>query len=315
MPLKAPKFWSGRNCLAAILIPVSWIYRAVHTLKTSVSKPYCSTLPVICIGGVVAGGSGKTPVLHALSDFIQASYIYSRPIILTRGYGGTLKGPTKVDLSVHSAYDVGDEAILHAARLPTIVACDRAAGARLAEAMGADVILMDDGLQNTSLAKTLSFAVIDATYGVGNGWILPAGPLRESMASALKKIQAVIVTGGMLTMSLPVPMLQTKLTVTSHHDKNRTYYGFAGLGRPEKFRETLERNKFQLIGFRSFPDHHKYSLQDIERLLSNAGMHRLITTQKDIVKIPAEFHDRIDVLKISLSFESPETLIPLLKHS
>lgn len=315
MPPKTPEFWQHRTWRSALLLPLSWIYSSVYTLKTRFSKPYRSRLPVICIGGIVAGGSGKTPVLHALADLIQAQDIYNRPVILTRGYGGTLKGPTKVDVSVHSAADVGDESILHAARLPTIVARDRAAGARLAEAMGADVILMDDGMQNTTLAKTLSFAVIDAAYGTGNGWILPAGPLRETMNSALKKIDGVIITGGMLPLSLPKPVLQTRLSITSHHDKNRTYYGFAGLGRPEKFRQTLESNGFRLVGFRSFADHHKYSRKDIETLLSHAGVHRLITTEKDIVKIPTEFHDRIDVLKISLAFEDADILATQIQRS
>ncbi len=315
MPPKTPEFWQHRNWRAALLLPLSWLYSGVHTLKIRFAKPYRSTLPVICIGGIVAGGSGKTPALHALADLIQARDLYSRPVILTRGYGGILKGPTKVDVSVHSAADVGDEAILHAARLPTIVARDRAAGARLAEAMGADVILMDDGMQNPALAKTLSFAVIDAAYGTGNGWILPAGPLRETMNSALKRIDGVIVTGGTLLLSLPTPVLQTRLTITSHHDKNRTYYGFAGLGRPEKFHQTLDNNGFRLVGFRSFADHHRYSRKDIETLLSHAGAHRLIATEKDIVKIPAEFHDRIDVLKISLAFEDADGLAALVRRS
>jgi tetraacyldisaccharide 4'-kinase len=310
---ETPSFWSRRGFIAYALLPLSWIYGAARCFLSSMAKPYSADIPVICIGGAVVGGSGKTPVLHAIADLITSQNLYDRPVILTRGYGGELKGPTKVDLEAHDASDVGDEAILHAARLPTIVSRDRAAGARLAQAMGADVILMDDGLQNTSLVKTMSFLVVDGEYGNGNGFLLPAGPLRETFKSAVKKSSAIIVTGGSLNMQADVPVLQTNLQIISQHDKSRYYYGFCGLGRPDKFKKTLVDQGFQLAGFKAFPDHHPYSFPDLFDLLSLAGPHRMITTEKDIVKIPTEYHDRIEVLCISLAFEEPEKIVDLLR--
>lgn len=298
MPLKTPSFWARRGLVARLLLPLSFLYVAVHKLKTKLAKPYKSTVPVLCIGGVVAGGSGKTPVVHAILALIRGHALFENPVILTRGYGGDLMGPTLVDLSVHTAREVGDEAILHAAHAPTIVSRDRAQGAILASMMDADVIIMDDGLQNTSLEKNMSFLVLDK-QGLGNFYLLPAGPLREPLEDAEAKCALVID--------------KTAIRVVSDHNKAKSYYGFAGLGRPEKFKRTLEGNGFTLAGFTAFADHHAYTAKDVERLKALAHGARLITTEKDFVKIPAEFHSDIDVLQIVHEFEDTSVILDHLK--
>lgn len=309
---QTPKFWQSRNLLAYALLPFSWLYKLGHGLKTKLAKPYKSRVPVICVGGVVAGGSGKTPVVHALVKLAREEMSFENPVILTRGYGGVVQGPSLVDPQIHNYMDVGDEALLHATQAPTIVAKDRAAGLKLAEIMGADLVIMDDGLQNSSVAKTISFAVVDAHYKFGNGYTLPAGPLREPVKWAMKKIDAIILANGDTAIDHKT-VFKTSLQVLSEHDRTRTYTAFAGLGNPEKFKKTLEQNGFKVGDFKAFPDHYPYAPEEIEQLIIQADSNALITTQKDLTRIPAVFWDAIHVLRIGLSFEAPATVCNLIR--
>lgn len=311
---KTPKFWGEDGLWARLLCPLSYLYLAGHKLKTALTTPYTSSLPVICIGGVVVGGSGKTPTVHALLELVAKEKIFERPVILTRGYGGKLKGPTLVDVEHHSVRDVGDEALLHATYVPTIISTDRAAGARLAEAMGADVILLDDGLQNNTLAKTISLLVIDAKQGLGNGYLFPAGPMREPLMDCLKKCIAVVQINGVMPLETDIASVPAKISIISEHDKDKSYYAFAGLGRPEKFKDTLTENGFTFAGFKAFPDHYAYKDEDVKMLMLAASPHRLITTEKDFVKIPEEFRDQVDVVSIALTFDNPQYMTALLKR-
>lgn len=313
MPLKTPAFWSKKNIIAAALRPLSCIYLLGHKIKGALAHPYESNLPVLCIGGIVAGGSGKTPIVHAVIDLIREQGIFENPVILTRGYGGTLKGPTLVDLSVHGAEDVGDEALLHASRAPTIVARHRAQGAMLAEAMEADVIIMDDGLQNNSLKKTLSFLVIDSSQGLGNGYCLPAGPLREPFYDALARCSLIIQTGaeGHALPSSDKPVARAGLHIVSANDHGKTYVAFAGLGHPEKFERTLMADGFKIARFIPFADHHPYSPSDMAAMRAD-GL-PLITTEKDFVRIPPGARGGIDVLGISYHFETPQVVVDQIK--
>ncbi len=307
MPLKTPAFWQEKGWQAKLLLPLSWIYLLGHKIRTKLAKPYTSRLPVLCIGGVVAGGSGKTPATHAVIAFIREHGIFNNPVILTRGYGGKLKGPTIVDPIVHSAADIGDESFIHSAHAPTIVSRNRAAGARLAEAMGADIIIMDDGLQNTSLTKTASILVLGS---IGNGYMLPAGPLREPLKDALSKAAMIFETAD-THMYFGQPSTKTVLQIISSHDLSKSYVGFAGLGNPEKFERTLIENGFHVRDFISFPDHHPYSESDLKKLTEVAGSATLITTEKDSVRLPASF--QAEVLQVSMAFEKPQEIINLLK--
>lgn len=312
MLLKTPAFWTGKNMIAAALRPLSYAYLAGHKIKTALTRPYKSSVPVLCVGGVVAGGSGKTPVVHAVIDLIRERELFENPVILSRGYGGALKGPTLVDLSVHGAGDVGDEALLHASRAPTVVARNRAQGALLAEAMDADLIIMDDGFQNNSLEKTLSFLVIDSSQGLGNGYCLPAGPLREPLEEALARCALVIRTGADGNFpAVDKTVVNAKLNIVSSNDRGKTYVAFAGMGHPEKFKRTLERDGFNIARFVPFADHHPYSRTDIAALKADGWP--LITTEKDFMRIPAEDRDAVDVLSISYSFEAPQVVADSLK--
>lgn len=315
MPPKAPAFWTwpGHTIMSRALTPASWIYRAASAMLKRAAKPYKSHLPVLCIGGAVMGGSGKTPVLHALLPLLEQSG-FVRPVILLRGYGGTLKGPTRVDPAIHTASDVGDEAILHAWRAPTIIAADRAAGARMAEAMNADIIIMDDGLQNNSLEKTASVLVYDTLRGAGNGQVFPAGPLREPLSAAAEKCVAIVATGGGARADFPgKPVFETALSITSSHDKAVNYGAFAGIGYPEKFKNTLEQNGFRLTAFVPFPDHHPYSPGDCEMLLRPALP--LLTTEKDYVRLPENLRARTQAVSIALAFDDEATFSALLKKA
>lgn len=312
MPLKTPAFWAGKNMIAKALRPLSCIYLFGHRIKEALAQPYKSGIPVLCIGGIVAGGSGKTPTVHAVIDLIREQGLFENPVILTRGYGGSLKGPTLVDLSVHGVADVGDEALLHASRAPTVVACDRSRGALLAEAMDADIIVMDDGFQNNSLEKTLSFLVIDSSQGLGNGYYLPAGPLREPLEDALTRCALVVRTGeGEQFPLLDKPSVKATMQIVSANDHGKTYLAFAGLGHPEKFKDTLERDGFKIARFVPFADHHPYSRADIAALKKD-GL-PLITTEKDFMRVPVEEQDDIDVLGISYRFETPQIVVDHLK--
>ncbi|PZO81908.1 MAG: tetraacyldisaccharide 4'-kinase [Micavibrio aeruginosavorus] len=309
MPLKTPDFWNKKSVVSYLLIPVSWLYRLGSRISRAFKRPYKASIPVLCIGGVVAGGSGKTPTVHAVVDLIRENGTYQNPVILTRGYGGILKGPTLVDPDIHDYSDVGDEALLHAAHAPTIVSADRAAGVRLAELSGADIIIMDDGLQNRTLAKTWAYLVIDAKQGIGNGHILPAGPLRESLRSALSRCVGVIYTNGTAAHHGDKPCFPTRLTVTSVPDGTRDYFAFTGLGYPEKFRTTLQENGMRLSGFQAFPDHHPYTAEDIEDVLRQADGAQLITTEKDFVRIPPQFRHRVEVLPVVLTFDDADAFL------
>jgi len=317
MILKTPSFWYRGTWISRALSPLSCIYRAVHTLNQKSKTPYRSNLPVICIGNVVTGGSGKTPAVLALLDLIQKHGLFQNPVILTRGYGGNLKGPTYVDPQKHSYKDVGDEALLLAGHAPVIVSADRAAGAKLAELGGADLILMDDGLQNPGLEKTLAFLTVNTTTGFGNGRLLPAGPLREPLQDAFAKIQAVIQIGDDAALPLPAnkPALKSRIDPVTDIDKTKNYVAFAGLGTPEKFKTTLEENGAMLKDWYAYPDHHPYAESDLEKLEKAAKTHnaRLITTEKDFVRLPEAFKQQVDVFKIRLIFDDEPAMIDLLK--
>src|SRR6185437_14277645 len=191
--MRAPDFWRRRNWAAILLAPAGALYGLSVALKAHFARPFDVGLPVICVGNLTAGGSGKTPVAIAIAERLRARG--HKPFFLTRGYGGSERGPAMA-VRAHSAAQMGDEALLLARAAPTVVARDRAAGARLAREKGATVIVMDDGHQNFSLRKSLSLVVVDAETGFGNGFQIPAGPLREPVAQGLSRADAVVLMGS-----------------------------------------------------------------------------------------------------------------------
>src|SRR5579862_5856554 len=192
--MRTPEFWAAPAGLTAgLLSPFGVFWQAATRLRRAVVRPYQASVPVICIGNLVAGGSGKTPVVLSLVALAAAQG--QSVHVVTRGYGGRLNGPARVDPQRHDAADVGDEALLIAARAPCWVSRDRAAGAAAAAAAGAASVLLDDGFQNPGIAKDLSFLVVDADYGFGNSRVIPAGPLREPVAAGLARADAIVLIG------------------------------------------------------------------------------------------------------------------------
>jgi tetraacyldisaccharide 4'-kinase len=288
-------------------------------------------VPVICIGNFTVGGAGKTPAALALARMLAAAG--HKPFFLTRGYGGRLAGPVRVDASAHSASDVGDEPLLLARAFPTIVARDRPAGARLAAQDGASVVVMDDGLQNPSLAKDLTFAVIDGATGVGNGLCFPAGPLRAPLAVQWPRVDAVIVVGDGASAAAirgerqarSKLVLRARLEPDSDaaaHLRGRRVLAFAGIGRPDKFFATLKECGAMIVAEKPFADHHPYRGDEIRAIVAEANANDLdvVTTEKDFVRIAglpdaASLTANIGALPVRLVFDDESKLRDLLSQS
>ncbi len=312
--MRTPGFWGKRGVMAYALVPFTPITAAMTARR--VSRPGAVLgIKTICVGNAGVGGAGKTIV--ALDILTR---LPGRPFALTRGYGGRLAGPVLVDTARHGPAHVGDEALLLAARAPTILARDRAAGARLALAEGATSIVMDDGLQNPSLTKTLSLLVIDGGYGFGNGFLLPAGPLREHPADAAARCQAAILIGpdesnALAALPQALPVLRADLVPDCRENlARRTVIAFAGIGRPEKFFRSVLALGAEITARHAFPDHHNYSERDAARLLDEATTNgaQLVTTAKDYVKLPETLRAATLVIGAKLLWEDEAAWIKCL---
>jgi tetraacyldisaccharide 4'-kinase len=317
--MRAPDFWEkdGR-LLPALLAPLAAGYAAAGRLRRAMIQPWKAPVPVICVGALTVGGAGKTPVALALGRHLGSQG--RRVHFLTRGYGGREAGPLRVDPARHGARDVGDEALLLAHTAPCWVARDRPAGARAAATAGAQVIVMDDGFQNPSLAKNLALLVIDGGHGLGNGWVLPAGPLREPAGGALARADAVILIGedrsGLHPILSSRPVLGARLLPGPEAQAlaGRKLLAFAGLGRPEKFFASLRAIGADLAATVVFPDHHPYSAEEVERLCDQADrLHaRPVTTAKDAVRLPPALRDRVQVATVHIEWADSAALDRLL---
>jgi tetraacyldisaccharide 4'-kinase len=317
--MRAPDFWQAgqSSVLPALLSPLSALYGTGNRLRRAMATPAHAGVPVVCVGNLVAGGAGKTPTALAVAARLAAG---GRSVhFLIRGYGGRLPGPLRVDPRRHGVAEVGDEALLLAASGPTWVARDRVAGAHAAVEAGADIIVMDDGFQNPSLHQDAALLVIDAGYGIGNGRILPAGPLREPPAAALERASAVVQIadpGAGVPASLPgmdeITVLHAHLAPVPGSESlaGSTVVAFAGIGRPEKFFATLEAIGCTVAAALPFPDHHAFSPDEIMRLVEEAAAldARLVTTAKDAVRLPPDARRMVEVLNVTLEFADPAAL-------
>lgn len=318
--LRAPEFWrpGGGGLPALLLSPFSALY-AGATKRRVAREGWQAPVPVICCGNVTAGGAGKTTVAIDLLDRLRRRGVEAHGLL--RGYGGRLKGPVRVDPERHDSRDVGDEALLLAGVAPTWVSADRAAGARAAIAEGAQAIVMDDGLQNPTLAKSLSLLVVDGGFGFGNGRVIPAGPLREPVAAAAARAHAAVLIGAdetsvLAALPAELPVLRARLTPGPETAMlaGRPVLAFAGIANPRKFFDTLTEAGVIVVGRQSFADHYPYDETDIRALLKEAeALHALpVTTRKDIVRVPAEFRDRIAVASIGIAWDDEAALEGLL---
>jgi len=313
--MRAPDFWGEEpGFLAELLTPIGAALDAVGRLRRAVVHPYRAPSPVICIGNLVAGGSGKTPAALSLAGILAARGIEAA--IVMRGYGGSLAGPLRVDPQRHDAAAVGDEALLAAAQAPCWVARDRAAGVREAATHGAAVIILDDGFQNPHVAKNRSLVVVDADYGFGNGRLIPAGPLRERIADGLDRADAIVLIGdSTVSIAASTPVLHAALEPTAgDRFAGAPVVAFAGIGRPGKFFASLRELGATLVAERGFPDHHVYRAAELAALRreAKAAGALLITTRKDWVRLPASERAGIEVLDVTLRWRDPAALDALL---
>ncbi|MBM3633278.1 MAG: tetraacyldisaccharide 4'-kinase [Alphaproteobacteria bacterium] len=317
MFLSPPKFWNKPgSVLSYILEPFSWFYRIGTVIHNRISKPYQASVPVISIGNIILGGAGKTPVTIAIAKtLISMGYT---PHIISRGYGGVLKGPLQVNLE-HQYSQVGDEPLLLAKYAPTWISKNRKAAVKLAIKSGADVLLLDDAHQNYTLKKDLCFVVVNGSNGFGNGRVFPAGPLRQSIQSGLKEATTIVFISQdndpvpPALRSISCPVIQARIIPIS--PKPCAVMGFAGIGYPEKFRQTLEQAGYEVKIFKSFPDHYPYTEDDLRKLRMRARVEKvfLITTEKDAMRIPHNCRNNILILPMDLAFEPASSLETELK--
>jgi tetraacyldisaccharide 4'-kinase len=297
--MREPAFW-WRSGGGGLLSPLGGIYGAVAALRMQ-STGRNADVPVICLGNPTVGGAGKTPAALAVGRLLLAAH--QRPFFLSRGYGGRLTGPVRVDPAVHSAAAVGDEPLLLTRLAPTIVARDRMAGAEAARRGGASVIVMDDGFQNPALNKDLAILLVDGRRGVGNGRIIPAGPLRAPLESQIARAQALVVVGpsdGAKAVAERarrhgVPVFHGRLDperATVAALSGRKVLAFAGIGDPEKFFATLAQAGIAVAEHASFADHHRYTAAEAQALIAradSAGL-MLLTTEKDYARFSGDPH-------------------------
>lgn len=318
--MRAPDFWRSDGILPTLLAPAAAIYGAAGALRRRRARPWRAPVPVVCIGNLVAGGAGKTPVARSVCARLTERGLVCH--LLSRGYGGTEKGPLRVDPQRHTARDVGDEALLLAQTAPAWIARDRAAGAKAAADAGAGAIVLDDGFQNPSLAKDVSLLVVDGGYAFGNRRLIPAGPLREPIADGMSRADAVVVIGqdtGQVSEQVPahLPILRARLIAGggSSDVAGKPVIAFAGIGRPEKFFETLENLQCDLRGRHPFADHHMYSDHEIMILADKADKLKaqLVTTAKDFVRLPEHLQALVAVIEVDLQWDSADNLDRLLE--
>ena len=328
MKLSTPRWWYRREdriapISRALLTPLSWIWAAVTARRIARGQPHDPGIPVICVGNLTVGGTGKTPVVREIAARLGAH-------ILTRGYGGRLTGPRRVDPAVHTAADVGDEPLMLAKDLTVWVARDRPAGAKAAAEAGAKVIVMDDGHQNPAVLKTLSLIVVDGEtredeWPFGDGRVFPAGPMREPLAVGLDRADAVIVLLP-ADLAVPDPALLARLSarpvliarlLPSGLPPEGPQVGFAGVGKPWKVERAMQAAGCHLADFWPFPDHHTYDETTLRRLAARAEQFAagLVTTEKDWARLPPAWRERVTAWPVRVVFEDEAALEGVLNGS
>ena len=323
--MREPAFWWRPAGLAAgLLAPVAACYGAIAARRMA-QQGARAKVPVLCVGNFTLGGAGKTPTALWLAKTLQEAG--EKPFCLSRGYGGSLAGPKLVDGHADSAAQVGDEALLLARVAPTIVARDRVAGATAAAAAGASVIVMDDGLQNASLAKNFTIAVIDARRGIGNARVFPAGPLRAPLAAQLARCDALLLVGGGdaardVEAKSALPVFHAKLVADAAAVaalQARNVLAFAGIGDPDKFFATAAEAGIVIAGRQAFPDHHRFNAEEAAGLIMRAEHDALalLTTEKDRARMAgdpslAALAEKAHVLPVTLAVDEADELRKLI---
>jgi tetraacyldisaccharide 4'-kinase len=324
--MREPAFWHAPSSWKSHLLrPLGALYGAIAARRLR-RIGFDAGIPVLCVGNYHVGGAGKTPTVLALAKILRE--LDETPVVLSRGYGGRLRGPIMVDPARHSAVDVGDEPLMLSAYLPVAVSRDRVNGVALARSQRASVILMDDGFQNPSIAKDASLIVIDSDRGLGNGFVFPAGPLRAPLKPQLARTDALVVVGAgaasAAVADAAAAAAREALVLSAHLApdaaslaalKGRRVFAFAGIGDPQRFFRTLRGAGIEVSRERSFADHHRFSDGEIENLVASAKAERLtlVTTEKDFARlsggseIPALVRDIVP-FKVALEFADGASL-------
>lgn len=323
--MRAPHFWSAgldpysreaAPVTRALLTPLAALYGLGVKRKIARARPAHVDIPVVCIGNLTVGGVGKTPLVVAIRDRFAAAGL--RAASLSRGYGGRLKGPLRVEPGTHAASDVGDEPLMLAGTGEAWIGANRPDAARAMQAAGVEVIIMDDGHQNPSLTKTLSLVAVDAGAPFGNGHVLPKGPLREPVAFGLSRADVVILLG-----EAPVPaaveksgrpVLRARIRPTGAVPDG-PLVAFAGIGHPEKLFDSLTESGADLREGVGYDDHYMYTSGDLDFLRKLAADHgaRLITTEKDVARLPADWRVNVLTWPVKVAFEEDTALDALLR--
>lgn len=323
--MREPRFWArdvdpkSREAAPLFRIlcsPAAWLYAAITRRKIATTTPTSVSAKVVCVGNLTAGGVGKSPVVAGLRQHIETKH-QLRVATLSRGYKGKLKGPLKVDPDQHSATDVGDEPLMLAQTGEAWIGADRSAAGQEMSSDGVDIILMDDGHQNPGLHKDLSLIVVDSVAGFGNGFVIPKGPLREPVLEGLSRADAVIILGDgnppAIIYDSELPVFHGRIAPTREIEEG-PYVAFAGIGRPEKFFDTLANAGAVLADAIPYPDHYTYTPSDLRylRQLARERGARLITTEKDMARLAPADRDDIETLPIELQFDQIEALDKLI---
>ena len=316
--MKTPEHWNNRGLTATALLPLTPVWWLAGRLRRGLATTYRAPVPVICVGNLTAGGAGKTPLVAWLFDQLAARGW--QPAILSRGYGGSATKPLWVDPAVHDAATCGDEPLMLADGRDVMVSRDRAKGARMIAEHGLhDVILMDDGMQNPYLVHDLTIGVFDGASGIGNGWLIPAGPLRTPLGEGIAQLDLAVINGedetriaSRLGQTMPVftATLQPDTTVIEELG-DTPLLAFAGIGRPARFFKSLEAAGGQIARRLSFADHHPYSQHDLAQIQEDAQRHgaAMITTKKDWMRLPPDWRARVAMLPVSIEIEGEEALL------
>lgn len=331
MKLSTPRWWYVREgapapVARALLRPASWVWAAATARRIARTTPEGAGAPVLCVGNLTVGGAGKTPVVRALLARLREGGVDAHA--LSRGHGGRLAGPHRVDPARDTAAEVGDEPLMLAGDGgPVWISRNRPAGARAAVAAGADVVVMDDGHQNPTLRKALSLVVVDGEtrdgeWPFGDGAVFPAGPLREPLAAGLARADAVVLLlppgldapdPELLGALAARPVLLARLEAATPPPPGRRL-GFAGVGKPWKVERALREAGCDLVDFAPFPDHAAFREADLRWLRARAQAHGagLVTTEKDHARLPPAWRARVEAWPVRVRFDDEAALDRLL---
>jgi tetraacyldisaccharide 4'-kinase len=322
--MREPRFWHGPPSVKSNLLkPVALLYGAIAAGRMQ-RQGLDAGVPVLCVGNYHVGGAGKTPTVLALAKLLRE--LGETPVVLSRGYGGKLRGPVRVDPERHAAADVGDEPLMLAASLPVVVARKRADGVPMARSLAATVILLDDGFQSPAVAKDTSLIVIDGNRGLGNGQVFPAGPLRAPLRPQMARTDVLIIVGkGTAADAVAAEIVaQDKPVLRAHLApseasvatlRGKRVLAFAGIGDPSRFFATLKSSGIDVVRQRTFADHHAFSKSEIDGLIAEAGREALtlVTTEKDLARLWSggglpNWAKAILPFAVTLEFDDPSAL-------